>query len=222
MHCSIRYAACGLCLALLSTGSIAGATEDFAAGEKVYRQGDLVGALPLLRSAADAGHAKAQALLAYILDKSDFSEEALEYYLKSANQGEAEGQYGLGAMYAAGEGTKQNNEEARRWIMRAAEQGHVQAINVMAESYLRGGLGIPESERNTKVARMWVQKAAENDHLPAIDALVKAYKEGDLGLEKNVELATQWQAKANKIRNIQPGKKSARRVGDVRPPARNN
>ena len=65
-----------------------------------------------LRKAADAGHAKAQARLAEILDASDYNEEAFAYYRKSADQGDVDGVFGLASMYAVGEGTKKDPAEA--------------------------------------------------------------------------------------------------------------
>ena len=51
----------------------------------------------------------------------------------AADQGNADGQYGLGAMYAAGEGVSRDADAARQWIERAASQGHAQAINALAQ-----------------------------------------------------------------------------------------
>jgi len=98
--------------------------DDFRAGSQAYRTGDVVQAMALLKRSADAGHAPSQSLLAYILDKAEFDEDAVAYYRKAAAQGDAEGEFGLGSMYAAGEGVKRDRAEARKWITRAAEKGH--------------------------------------------------------------------------------------------------
>lgn len=200
---------------LLSTGVLAGPDEDYLAGLKSFRNGDVVGAMTPLRAAALAGHAKAQALLGDILDRSEFDAEAVALYRKSADQGDPDGMFGLGAMIAAGEGVKKDLLVARGWILKAAELGHKQAINVMAQAYLKGELGFSEAERKSPTALQWLKRAAENDDLPAIDALAAAYRAGDsYGLAADRGLADQYQAQANRIRNIDPekGKKKLRRL----------
>lgn len=203
--------------ALACTPVFAGAPEDFAAGLKAYSAGDIVGSMPLLRRAADVGHAQAQALLAEILDRSEFDEEAVAYYRKAADQGNADGQFGLGVMYSVGEGVKKDPVAARRWITLAAEQGHKQAIGVMAQAFIAGQLGVSDQERQGEEARRWVRKAADLDSLPAVDALVLAYRNGALGLEPDAKEADRWQAKANELRGIRPGSgKGKRRNVEVR------
>ncbi len=49
--------------------------DDYRAGRQAYQAGDVVGAMRSLRTAADAGHAKAQGLLAVILDRSGSPDE---------------------------------------------------------------------------------------------------------------------------------------------------
>lgn len=191
-----------LVLALSCQGAWAGPIEDFAAGSKSYESGDVVGSIPILRRSADAGYAPAQALLAYVLDYSEYDEEAVAYYRKAADQGNADGQFGLGTMLSTGEGTKKDLVEARRWITLAAGQGHQRAINAMAQAYLSGQLGVAENERQGADALKWVRLAAGNDYLPAVDALAQAYRNGGLGLAADAAAAAQWQAKANELRNI--------------------
>lgn len=202
-------------LILLSGSVLAGADEDYLAGLKSFRDGDVVGSMVPLRTAALAGHSKAQALLAEILDRSEFDEEAVELYRKSADQGDPDGMFGLGAMTAAGEGVKKDLLVARGWILKAAELGHKQAINVMAQAFLKGELGFSDAERNSPVALQWLKRAAENDDLPAIDALASAYGAGNaFGLAVDRGGADQYQAQANRIRNIgaEKSKKKLRRL----------
>ena len=53
--------------------------------------------------------------------------KAMEWYLKAAEQGNAEAQYELGVMYYNGRGAEQDYEEAFKWYLKAAEQGHARA-----------------------------------------------------------------------------------------------
>ena len=46
--------------------------------------------------------------------------EAVKWYRKAAEQGDAEAQYNLGVMYDKGEGVPKNNVEAYKWFNLAA------------------------------------------------------------------------------------------------------
>lgn len=204
-------------LLLLTVGSVgpvfADAESDYQAGQKSFDQGDVVGSMAPLRLAADAGHAKAQVLLAQILDYSEFDEEALQYYRKAANQGNMDGMYGYGAMLLSGEGLKEKNvPEGRAWVLKAAELGHRQAINVIATALMTLGLGYQESDQNSPQALRWIQASAKNDYLPAVDALANAYREGGvLGAPQDPVLAEEYQAQANRLRGIDPSKVGKRK-----------
>ncbi|MBS1197900.1 MAG: hypothetical protein H6R18_1685 [Proteobacteria bacterium] len=201
---------------LFSASAIAGPEEDYQAGVKSYRDGDVVGAMVPLRAASLAGHAKAQALLGEILDRTDFDEDAIVLFRKSAEQGEPDGMLGLGVMISSGEGTKKDILLGRDWILKAAEKGQLLAINVIAQAYLKGELGYTEADRTTPAALNWIKLAAASDYLPAIDALALAYATGSgLAVSADRALAEQYQAQANRIRNIDPaakGKKKQRRM----------
>lgn len=203
-----RQALIGGLLATVLALAQAGTEEDYASGLKSYRAGDIVGAMAPLRNAANAGHARAQVLLAEILDRSEFDEEAISLYRKAAEQGNADGMFGLGAMLAAGEGSKKKEAlEGRQWIEKAAGLGHVQAINVMAQAYLNLELGLADSDRESAQALHWLERAAANDYLPAIDVLSAAHAAGNRwGLAADKTLAEQYQAQASRIRNAEPAK----------------
>ena len=197
---------------MVSVPVFAGPQEDYDAAFKAYILGDLVGSMPKFRRAADAGHIQAQVMLAEILDRSEFDEEAVTYYTKAADQKSADGQYGLGTMYLKGEGVKKDLATARRWITLAAEQGHGQAIEVLSLAYIGGQLGVTDQERESDAARGWIFKAAESNHLPSVDALASAYRLGGYGLTENAAEATRWQAKANELRGIRPSKAKRRNI----------
>lgn len=192
----------GALLSLAVPAAHAGAEEDYTEGNKIYLTGDLIGAMPKLRLAADAGHAAAQAMLANILEQSDDRVEAIKYYRKAAEHGNAEGQFGYAALLAAGEGAPKDVIEARRWLDTAAKQGHKMAINELAIAYLRGTLDIPEAERKGPVALQWVQLSAENGFIPAMDAMVAAYRNGEFGLKADLKTAALWTDKINKLRGV--------------------
>jgi TPR repeat protein len=197
---------------LLSPLALAGPDDDYQAGLKSFQDGDVVGAMTPLRSAASAGYSKAQVLLAEILDRSEFDEDAVALYRMAAIQGDPDGMLGLGAMLVAGEGVKSKETvEGRLWIQRAADKGQKQAISVMAQAYLKGELGLSEADRMTPAALQWVILAADNNYLPAIDALIVAYSKGELlAVTPNPALVEKYQAQANKIRNVDPAKAKKR------------
>ena len=64
-------------------------------------------------------------------------EEAVRWFRRSAEQGDARGQNNLGVMYDTGQGLREDDEEAVRWYRRAAEQGNPRAqynLGLMYES----------------------------------------------------------------------------------------
>lgn len=182
--------------------AVAAPEDDFREGSEAYRTGDVVRAMALLRKPADAGHAPSQALLAYILDKAEFNEEAVAYYRKAAEQGDAEGEFGLGTMYASGEGVKRDLSEARKWITRAAEKNHASAVVTIAHAYMQGGLGIEEAERNGVAALGWIRRAADAGNVPAMETLALAYRRGTYGLSVDVKQAEALDAKVRAARGI--------------------
>ncbi len=208
---AVSFALATIC----ATPAWAGAEEDYQAGLKSFREGDVVGAMTPLRAASLANHPKAQALLAEILDRTDFDEDALVLYRKSAGQGEPDGMFGLGAMLISGEGGSKDEAAGRAWILKAAEAGQTLAVNVIAQAYLKGDLGYGEAERASPEALKWVRRAAENAYLPAVDALAAAYATGTgLAVQADPALAEEYRAQADKIRNLEPakGKKKQRRL----------
>ena len=63
--------------------------------------------------------------------------EAVEWYLQSAKNGNANSQYWLGVMYLDGSGITEDDDEALKWLDLAAKQGHKEAeqlLNHLIES----------------------------------------------------------------------------------------
>jgi hypothetical protein len=58
---------------------------------------------------------------------------AAQWMFEAARQGHPQAQYSLGIMFLTGTGVEQNQNEASRWIGRAAAQGHADA-----SAYLKG------------------------------------------------------------------------------------
>lgn len=136
----LGVAAAGCCLGM--SLAFAGPEEDNALAKKEFERGDLVVSMSLWRKAAQAGYAPSQVWLGDILDKAEEDVEAAEWYQKAADQGSADGEYGLGQMYLKGEGVKKDVEQGKRYIERAATKNHVDAVKMMMAAYRQGGMGL--------------------------------------------------------------------------------
>ena len=77
-----------------------------------------------------------------------------------AEQGDADAQVNLGAMYAQGQGVKQDDVEAVKWYHKSAEQGDAGAQFLLGVSYFFGkGVQV-----NKALAKEWFGKACDNGH----------------------------------------------------------
>ena len=84
-------------------------------------------------------------------DRADYA-TALRLYRAIADQGNGNGQFGLGTIYATGRGAPQDYVEAAKWYRLAAEQGHAQAQFNLGTMYDNGS-GVPMDE---VIAYMWL------------------------------------------------------------------
>ena len=97
--------------------------------------------MPALRRAADDGYAPAQSLYGYILDKAEYNEEAAQYFIRrAADQGDADGQYGLAMLYAAAKAWGAMPPR-RATGSSAGNQGHKLAVVALSQAFLAGSLG---------------------------------------------------------------------------------
>ena len=83
-------------------------------------------------------------------------QEAMKWYRKAAEIGDAMAQFMLGAMYDSGQGTPENREEAIKWYRLAARQGVSPAQFNLGVMYGEGQ-GVP---RDYVIAHMWYNLAA--------------------------------------------------------------
>lgn len=210
---TVRAALCaaGLMLALHSACTWAGPDDDYREGLRAYHAADMVQAMAILKKSADAGHAPSQALLGDILDQAEFNEEAVAYFRRAALQGNADGEYGLGSMYGAGEGVKRDDAQALKWFTRAAEKRHTLATKVLAEAYMKGGLGLGDAQRNGPDAARWVRGAADIGHIPALEFLARAHRTGGLGLAVDVKQADALDAQVRTLRGIAEGPRTPKK-----------
>ena len=140
-------------------GAAADPAADYDVGAKAYLEDDVVTAMQYLRRAASAGHADAQYLLGYILDKAGENEAAIGHYQTAFDNGNTDAAFELGTMYVSGDGVEKSLEMARSWYEKAAAAGNNRAREVLARAYLEGGLGLTPDEAR---ARELLDRAAEN------------------------------------------------------------
>lgn len=190
----------GALLALLAWTSATGApADDHARGLKAYHRGDVVDAMAQLQPAARAGHAPSQALLAFILERSDYTEEAVALYRSAAAQGDADGHAGLASAYLSGRGIAKDEKQAVLHFSKAADAGHAASVEVLATAWLAGDMGL-DGRADPAAARTAVQRAAAQGHPPSAQALATAYQTGGLGLVPDAAEAARWQARVAELR----------------------
>ena len=117
--------------------------------------------------------------------------EAVKWYRKAAEQGDAPAQNNLGLMYANGTGVLEDDNEAVKWYRKAAEQGDASAQNNLGLMYANGE-GVLEDDNE---AVKWYRKAAEQGDASAQYNLGLMYDNGEGVLEDKKE-ALKWYRKA--------------------------
>jgi uncharacterized protein len=125
-----------LMLAIMVSSSVSfGASENYFDGVMAYVSGDYETALRILKPLAESGDDQAQFHLGFFYFEGKGSphfpqddREAVKWYRKAAEQGNAEAQEKLSAMYVLGRGVIQDDVLAYMWINIAASQGLTSAI----------------------------------------------------------------------------------------------
>lgn len=93
-----------------------------------------------------------------------------------AQAGEAEAQNSIGKAYAIGDGLRKDEDKAREWFERAAEQGHPVAQYNM---YLLLTQGVDVSEKDAEQASKWLHAAADRELVLAQFRLAELYRKGE-------------------------------------------
>jgi len=96
--------------------------------------------------------------------------EAVKWFRKAAEQGDADAQGFLGVMCYIGDGVPEDKTEAVKWYRKAAEQGHARAQNALGVMY-DYGKGVPE---NDVEAYVWLSISAAGENKEAKKSLVQA------------------------------------------------
>ena len=119
--------------------------------------------LKIYQEPANQGIIKAQlALGVYYRDYAFDERKAVSWFLKAAEQGDAEAQRNLGNCYYSGTGVSQNYEEAVKWYRKAAEQGDAEARVILGVRYELGE-GV---RQNAQMGPALFRKPARQARLP--------------------------------------------------------
>ncbi|MGA2402719.1 MAG: tetratricopeptide repeat protein [Syntrophobacteraceae bacterium] len=92
-----------------------------------------------------------------------FHAEAVKWFRKAADQGDAGAQLNLGLMYLDGLGVPKDYAEAIKWFRKAAEQGIAQAQYNLGVMYWRG----ERASQDFVQAYMWLKLSAAQGVLGA-------------------------------------------------------
>ena len=117
--------------------------------------------------------------------------EAVQWYRRGADQGDAYAQFNLGNMYFEGRGVPQDDAEAVKWYRRAADQGNVDAQVNLGKMYV-AGRGVPQDDTE---AMQWYRRAADQGDADAQFNLGNMYLEGR-GVPQDHAAALQWYRRA--------------------------
>lgn len=87
----------------------------------------------------------------------------------SADQGVANAQYALGYIYFYGDGVKQSDKNALRWIRKAAEQDQLEAQYMLGWLYYKGK---GDTQSDTSAIKWWLKAVELNPEDPKINKTI--------------------------------------------------
>jgi TPR repeat protein len=144
-----------------------------------------------IRDLAAKGDATAQDIIGtYYYAKQDYP-EAMKWFLKAAEQGNAAAQSKIGGYYMLGTGVNTDYKEAMKWSRKAAKQGDVLAKFSIGVMYYNGyGVRQDYSE-----AFKWLHEPAEQGNSLAQQTIGAMYYNGQ-GVRQDKAQAKEWFGKA--------------------------
>lgn len=120
--------------------------------------------------------------------------QAVAWYRKASDQGDAEAEYRLGERYVMGwwAGSPHDIPQGFALLQKAAAQGHVGSMRAIADYYRQGMFGVPKDESQ---AFAWYRKAADLGDAIAETRVAAAYQFGT-GVAEDMPQANLWYRKA--------------------------
>ena len=144
-----------------------------------------------MRAAGLRALAAVFACLALFASAAGAQEPALDDLLARAKKRDAAAEYALGMRAYEGRGLPRNPSQARRLMERAAQRGHLDAMNALG-FFLQHGVG---AEPDPAKAREWYQLAAERGHAGA-QVNIGWMQQLGLGGPRDAAAALAWYRKA--------------------------
>lgn len=129
--------------------------------------------------------------LARVLRLDNRFDEALHYYKRAAELGNATAYAGIAAMYRQGLGVEPDKTQAFEAVRQGALLGSPQ-LRLIAGVYYREGWG---TQQSFPEARRWMKLAAEGGYAPAYVAYGGTYRKG-LGVSQDPRKALEYYRKA--------------------------
>lgn len=123
------------------------------------------------------------------LSYADYA-EALKWFNKAADLGNANAMYNIGLLYHEGNGVVKNPAEAEKWYKKAADRGNVSAMKYFGWYYYGYG-----GSRNPAEALKWFKKAANHGDAVAMNTIGLMYVNG-YGVARDYVEAIKWFKKA--------------------------
>ena len=122
-------------------------------------------------------------------------EKAFKIYHKAAKKGDAKSMLALYKLYASGEGVEKDDELAREWLQKSAEQNYVDALYTIGSHYRNGTFGYPKKQAR---AIEWFTLASNQGDDKAALQLGKIYSGN-----KNLTQAADWYEVASQRGNAE-------------------
>ena len=91
--------------------------------------------------------------------------QAVQWYRKAAEQGDADAQFKLGWMYRNGRGVEADDAQAMQWYRKAAEQGHTHAkaaLGSKCEAGVGDGRDVEANEAPKPITGPWNDAESRN------------------------------------------------------------
>lgn len=146
--------------------------------EGIGAEKDIDKSIQWLEKAKAGGNQSAEKFLNIFYQNGEGDPKAaFEHYLKLAEQGDAEAQYALYNAYDNGDGVEKDEEKARMWCKRAADNGHIVAAAVTGFHEMIFGSTL-------EGVKYW-EIAAQGGHMKAATDLADLYLEGKDGVPMN-------------------------------------
>ena len=144
----------------------------------------LIWAAVLLASPYPAYAGFQEGLAAY--ERGEYA-SALREWRQLADEGDAVAQFGLGHLYAYGQGVSKDEKHAAQWYRKAADQGVAIAQSLLGSMYYYGR-GVPKDDQQ---AVQWHRKAADQGDASGQYNLGVMYANGE-GVPKDQQQAYFW------------------------------